>query len=125
MLPRSVVLALTTDDGRRAQDSSLWPVDTAYWLGHCHGFRVDGPDGRVGVVEYVVYESRIDRPDVVCVRLGGWRSRAVSVPVADVIELRPEQARLLVRGHAGAPQPEGSGRRGWRAWTAAWGGSPT
>jgi hypothetical protein len=127
MLPRSLVLSLTKDDGRRIEDPWSWPVDEDYWLGHCQGFRVDGPEGRVGVVEHVVYGSHLHRPDVVWVRFGGWRARAVSVPVTDVLELRPHQERLVVRCQAGASRRLRSGLgerlRGWRARTAAWGGT--
>jgi hypothetical protein len=119
MLPRSLVLSLTKDDAGGAEDGWPWPVDEDYWLGHCHGFQVDGPDGRVGVVEHVAYGSHIHRPDVVWVRSGLWRSHAVSVPVAEVTELRPAQARLVVRGQLAAPRRVGlrwRARRVLRAW---------
>jgi hypothetical protein len=114
MLPRSLVLSLTKDDAGGAEEGWPWPVDEDYWLGHCHGFRVDGPDGRVGVVEHVVYGSHIHRPDVVSVRSGSWRSHTVSVPVADVTELRPTQARLVIRGQPDAPRHVGLWPRLWR-----------
>ena len=107
LLPRSVVLALSAGE-QTAGPRSPWPVDEAYWLAHCEGFRVDGPDGRIGVVEHVVYESRPDVPDVVSVASGRWRLRSTDVPIADVLEVRPEQERLLVR------RPPGPHRRAGR-----------
>jgi len=36
------------------RESTHAPVfRTGYWLAHCEGYRVDSPDGRVGVVEHV------------------------------------------------------------------------
>lgn len=120
VLPRSLVLALTSTDDR-AKTVSSWPADENYWLGHCEGFWVDRPDGRLGVVEHVVYRSRVDRPDAVAVRRGLWRSQTVTVPVADVVEVRPSQSRLVVRSGP-VPAP----RRGWwvRARRASRAGSP-
>lgn len=106
LLPRSVVLALSADEAT-PRPRSPWPVDEAYWLAHCEGFQVEGPDGRIGVVDRVVYESRLDVPDVVSVASGLWRLHSTRVPMADVLEVRPEQERLLVRTTERAP--------GWRA----------
>src|SRR5207248_488884 len=120
MLPRSLVLSLTKDDAGGAENGWPWPVDEDYWLGHCHGFRVDGPNRRLGVVEHVVSGSHIHRPDVVWVRSGSWRSHTVPVPVADVTEVWPARARLVVRGEVDAPRRVGfwpRARHRLRAWT--------
>ena len=104
LLPRSMLLALTGD--RSARDDgpqSPWPLDEDYWLGHCEGFYVDGPAGRLGVVERLVYRSRADRPDIVAVAAGMWRARIAEVPVADVAEVWPAQGRLVVRTGLGPP----------------------
>jgi hypothetical protein len=98
LLPRSMLLGLTGD--RLLPDAgpqSPRPLDEEYWLGHCEGFYVDGPAGRLGVVERLVYRSRADRPDIVAVALGMWRARIAEVPVADVAEVWPAQGRLVVR----------------------------
>jgi hypothetical protein len=58
---------------------------------------VEGPEGRLGVVDHLVYRSRADRPDVVAVTAGLWRARTAEVLVSDVVEVRPAQARLVVR----------------------------
>ncbi len=106
LLPRAMLLGLTGD--RSAPDSrpqSPWPLDEDYWLGHCEGFYVDGPAGRLGVVERLVYRSRADRPDVVAVALGVWRARIAEVAVADVAEVWPAQGRLVVRTGLGPANP--------------------
>ena len=111
LLPRSVALGLCAGDAR-PRPRSPWPVDEAYWLAHCEGFQVDGPDGHLGVVDHVVYESRLDVPDVVSVASGLWRLRSTSVPTADVLEVRPEQERLVIRSARSAHR-----RAGWRIRT--------
>jgi len=98
LLPRSMLLALTGDRSERdSGPQSPWPLDEDYWLGHCEGFYVDGPAGRLGVVDRLVYRSRADRPDIVAVAVGMWRARIAEVPVADVAEVWPAQGRLVVR----------------------------
>jgi hypothetical protein len=73
------------------------PDDADHWLGRCQGFIVDGPNGSVGVVEDVVFASQQDRPDLVVVRCGGRdRLRAVDVPVASVVEIHPDERRLVL-----------------------------
>jgi hypothetical protein len=109
LLPRSVALALSADEVT-SRPRSPWPVDEAYWLAHCEGFWVDGPDGRIGVVDHVVYESRLDVPDVVSVASGLWWLHSTRVPAADVLEVCPEQERLVVRGVRSAHR-----RAGWPA----------
>ncbi len=76
---------------------ALLPADAEYWLGHCDGFRVEGAAGSVGMVEYVVVDPSLDRPSLVVVRQGGLqRQRTVDVPVADVMEIRPAERRLVL-----------------------------
>ena len=98
LLPRSIALGLTTVEGDGHDSRAIWPVDRAFWLGRCQGFRVDDLDGRrVGVVEHVVYQSRIDCPDMVAVTGGMWRPRTREVPVDEVVEVVPSQSTLVVR----------------------------
>lgn len=101
LLPRTLALSLTVEAVSSPEPRSPWPVDEGYWLGHCQGFQVEGPSGHLGEVDYVVYRSRTDRPDVVVVCSGGWRARTAEVPVGDVIEVLPAQERLVVREGAG------------------------
>jgi len=97
LLPRSVWLALTADDAPDAGRRYPWPVDEDYWLGHCEGFRVDGPSGRLGVVDHVVYRSRLDRPDALAVCSGTWKLHTDQVRVDDVVEVSPGEQRLVLR----------------------------
>lgn len=100
LVPRSLLLTLTAREPARGPRMSA-PLDDDYWLGHCEGFRVDGPEGRLGVVDHLVYRSRADRPDVVAVTSGVWRMRTAEVLVSDIVAVLPAQARLVVRGGLG------------------------
>jgi hypothetical protein len=78
-------------------ETPLLPAERDYWLCHCEGFQVDGCSGSVGIVEHVVFELSQDRPDLLAVRRGGpHRQRTVDVPVADVVEIRPAEHRLVL-----------------------------
>jgi hypothetical protein len=70
--------------------------DRDYWLCRCEGFRVESPNGRVGVVEEVRFLSRLDRPDAVVVRGGLFGMRRTVIPIADVADVAPRQERLVV-----------------------------
>ncbi len=112
LVPRSMLLELTRDrSGRDSGLQSPLPLDEDYWLGHCEGFYVDGPAGRLGVVDRLVYRSRADRPDIVAVAVGMWRARIAEVPVADVTEVWPAQGRLVVRTGLGPANRGGMRRR--------------
>ncbi len=63
----------------------------------CRGFRVDGPDGRIGVVRRLVPEAGGDRPQHLVVRTGLFIVRQVRIPVADVVEASPGLRRVVVR----------------------------
>jgi hypothetical protein len=65
------------------------------WLGDCVGFRVDGPDGSLGVVEGVRGDAGDDRSLVV--RGGGvGRRRRLEVPAAEVVDIIAARRRVLV-----------------------------
>jgi hypothetical protein len=70
--------------------------DVDYWLRRCQGFRVDSPDGRVGVVEEVLYASRCDRPDVIAVRAGLLGRLLRIVPVAEVAWILPGREQVVL-----------------------------
>jgi hypothetical protein len=75
------------------------PVDADHWLCRCDGFLVDGSDGTVGVVEDMIFGSRRDRPDLLVVRRDGpHRLRTVDVPVESVVDVRPDDRRIVLRG---------------------------
>ncbi|MBD0317555.1 MAG: hypothetical protein ICV71_03455 [Thermoleophilia bacterium] len=67
------------------------------WLLRCEGFRVDGPEGLVGIVVRVVYEhsTRWDRPSALAVR---GASGEVLVPIDAVEHVDPVEGRISVRG---------------------------
>jgi hypothetical protein len=70
--------------------------DVGYWLRRCDGFRVDSPEGRVGVVEEVRYASRCDRPDAIAVRAGLLGRLLLVVPVAEVAWILPAREQVVL-----------------------------
>jgi hypothetical protein len=83
----------------RVPDEVMLPADADDLLSHCEGYQVDGVAGIVGVVEDVVFDGRRDRPDLLMVRRGGLnRLRAIEVPVDSVVEIRPDERRLVLGG---------------------------
>jgi hypothetical protein len=89
-------MTATTHSG---SDITYWSRD--YWLGHCEGFRVDCPDGRVGIVETVLGDE--DEPTALAVREGLFALETVIVPIEDVVEVHPRAERILL---AAAPARE-------------------
>lgn len=71
-----------------------------YWLANCHGFQVDAPSGRLGVVERV--ERRSDGSVRALIVLGGvLGATRWEVPVDDVAVVQPRRQRVgLVDGPA-------------------------
>ncbi len=94
LLPRSTMLGLKAGEGL---NRSPGPVEAEYWLHHCDGFRVDGPDGRIGVVDHVEQDLEADAPDVVAVASGLWRIRRIRIPLTEVVEVQPGRRRIVVR----------------------------
>ena len=84
----------------RVPEEALLPADADHLLSHCEGYQVDGAAGIVGVVEDVVFDDgRRDRPDLLMVRRGGLnRLRAMEVPADNVVEIRPDERRLVLGG---------------------------
>jgi hypothetical protein len=78
--------------------------DTDYWLCRCEGFQVDTPEGRLGIVEWLVFRSRHDRPDALAVQTGHILHRSVVIPVSDVERVLPEEGRIIL---AATPVPVG------------------
>jgi hypothetical protein len=68
-----------------------------YWLRHCHGFRVDSEERRLGVVEDVLYGAELDRPAALAVRGGLFGGRLEIVPVESVDEISPRAKRIAIR----------------------------
>lgn len=71
-------------------------------LRYCHGFRVDTPDGRLGVVEDVLYGDDQDRPSALAVRGGLFGHRLEVVPIETVKSIEPRRKRLSLAARMGA-----------------------
>jgi hypothetical protein len=74
-------------------DHRYWSRD--YFLGHCEGFRVETPEGRIGFVERVLGDE--DEPETLVVRGGLFGNRLEHVPVAAVVDVEPRAERIRVR----------------------------
>jgi hypothetical protein len=72
------------------------------WLDRCEGFRVDGPQGRIGVVKAVRRSDDGTAARALVVGRGRLR-RSLVVEEADVEELWPHRRRLRVRAAGGHP----------------------
>ncbi len=70
--------------------------DRDYWLCRCEGFRVEAPAGWVGTVVELRFGSRLDRPDLLVVRVGRFGRRLLLVSVVGVEEIRPREERLVL-----------------------------
>jgi hypothetical protein len=77
-----------------AQTESVTQVSESYWLRNSEGFRVEGPGGRIGVVEAILdpngqAELRIAR--------GGLGFRSVTIPADEVESISPHELRIRLR----------------------------
>jgi len=63
-----------------------------YWLRHCTGFRVEGPEGQLGYVDDVLVDSEGSAPIALVVR--GEYTTVVSV--GEIVQFLPMQERVLV-----------------------------
>jgi len=70
-------------------------MNARYWLSHCHGFRVESPSGRIGVVETVLCGADGEARRL-AVRGGLFGHRLALVPVESVERVEPRQGRLVV-----------------------------
>ena len=86
----------------------------AFDLSGVEGYRVDGPDGRVGVVTSVT-ASRHDGPlDTIHVVTGLFIVRLTPVAETEILEIDAERRRLFIRAMlrpAGSPSVVGMLRR--------------
>ena len=80
----------------RAQAS----IERARWLPRCVGFRVDGPDGPLGVVAGVRREPGGERLLVVRSRLGRRRRE---VPAHEILDIMGARRRVVVGSAPGQP----------------------
>jgi hypothetical protein len=69
----------------------------AFQLRHCQGYAVDSPRGFVGFVEWVRFDSRLDRPDAIAVREVPDGLRLFVVGPEDVARVVAGEQRLVLR----------------------------
>ena len=72
-------------------------MDADYWLVHCHGFHVNSPNEKVGVVDEVIFDAR-GNPETLLVRAGGFRGNTIALAIDEVIEIIPELKTLAISG---------------------------
>jgi hypothetical protein len=61
------------------------------------GFRVDGPEGRIGTLSALVPGDLGIRPDRLRVDVGVFLRREIEIPVGDVRAVEPVRRRVVVR----------------------------
>jgi hypothetical protein len=71
--------------------------DQDYWLSRCERFRVESPEGRIGVVHEVRYGTRADRPDALVVRAGILGRRRLIVAVDQVERIITRKKLVVLR----------------------------
>lgn len=73
-------------------------------LTRCEGFRVDSPEGTIGIVEGLRFASRIDQPDLLEVRGGRFGRQLLLIPVEAVEAVSPDDERLVLRSAPRTPE---------------------
>jgi hypothetical protein len=81
---------------RTAERRTVTHVSDGYWLRNCHGFRVETPRGRLGIVEDVLYGAEHDEPAALAVRGGILGQRREVIPVETVDSIEPSRKRLTL-----------------------------
>jgi len=90
MLPLSVRLRVTS----RAPDYQV--PDSEHWADQWAGFRLDGPGGRLGTIEAVVFDPSAGEPAWLHVRTGLFARRTVAIPFEDIESIDPIRGRVTV-----------------------------
>jgi len=72
-------------------------ADGQYWLDHCEGFHVKGPNGFSGIVEAVRYEPDSGAAAQLVVCSGRLFMRSVVIPADEVALITPRAMRLRLR----------------------------
>lgn len=76
-----------------------------YWLEHCEGFRVESPNGRLGVVQDVRRSLDDGAANALVVR-GGLLGRTVLIVPPDEVErLVPREERLVLHANPQVVHP--------------------
>jgi hypothetical protein len=105
MLPLSVRLRATIPVGT---DAASVPGD---WLERCEGFRVDGPDGRLGTVSGIGRNASGDAAWLE-VRAGLFFRRTTMIGFSDVELVEPAARRLILGAAAAADHGRETVERG-------------
>jgi hypothetical protein len=81
-------------------------LDRVYWLEHCDGFRVDGRNGRIGVVEEV--RRAAGGESLLVIRAGALGVKLITISTREVFTIVPSARRLWLRTPEAASrwQPE-------------------
>jgi hypothetical protein len=97
-----------TRDPRRAEPAVVSVRDQRRRLARrvrkAVGFRVDGPEGRIGVLTAIEAGDRGDASDHIEVRTGLFIMRTARIPVADVLGVDPARHLVRVRTMPECPQ---------------------
>jgi hypothetical protein len=88
-------LALLSDHHSQRTDESRF--ETAYWLAHCEGYRVDADEGRIGFVEEVRLGPDHPTDTVLAVRTGRLGRRIMLVPATETAFIVPRAERIWLR----------------------------
>jgi hypothetical protein len=75
-------------------------------LGECHGFRVDGPGGRIGFVEDVLSEDDDSPPSVLLLRIGWLGRRQLAIESGEVIAVLPREGRIVLAEQPAVAGPD-------------------
>jgi hypothetical protein len=81
---------------RAHEGRTVTGVGDDYWLRYCHGFRVDSPRGRRGIVEDVLYGAEHDHPSALVVRGGLFGQRVELIPIETVDSVDPRRKLLTM-----------------------------
>src|SRR5438445_7282389 len=90
MLPLSVRLRATSP----AFEERVADCDD--WANRCEGFRLDGPSGRLGTVQMVVFDPASGEPAWLQIRTGLFVRRSEAIPVEDIESIDPLRRRMMV-----------------------------
>jgi hypothetical protein len=100
-MQKALAAALTPEPAHERR--AVTGVDDDYWLQHCHGFRVESPRGRRGIVEDVLYGAEHDHPSALVVRGGLFGQRLELIPIETVDSVEPRRKLLTLHDSLGDP----------------------